>query len=66
METKKWWQSKSVWLGVLIVAGGIAEYLGGLPAGVSIPTALAGCLTIVVRFLTNQSIAGTPGAKPKE
>ncbi|MDP2728996.1 MAG: hypothetical protein Q8O55_00710 [Dehalococcoidales bacterium] len=66
MVKKNWYQSKQVWLGVVIVAGGIAEYIGGLPAGVSIPTAIAGCLSIIVRFLTNQPISGTPGAKPKE
>lgn len=58
METKKWWHSKSVWLGVLIVAGGVAEFIGGLPVGVAIPTAVAGVLSIIVRFLTNQSLRG--------
>ena len=53
---KQWWQSKTVWLGVLIIAGGIAEYIAGLPAGVSIPTIIAGCLGIIIRFLTNQPI----------
>ena len=53
---KKWYLSKTLWLGVLIVAGGIAEYIGGLPPGVSVPTIIAGALSIVVRFLTNQPI----------
>ena len=56
MEIKKWWASKTVWLGVLIVAGGIAEYIGGLPAETSIPLMVAGILTIIVRFLTKQPI----------
>jgi len=56
MEIKKWWASKTVWLGVLIVAGGIAEYISGLPAGTSIATIFAGILTVIVRFLTNQPI----------
>jgi len=54
---KKWYLSKSLWLGVLIVAGGIAEYISGLPVGVSISTVAAGCLSIIVRFLTSQSIS---------
>jgi len=63
---KKWWTSKQVWLGVIIVAGGIAEYFAGLPAGASIPTIISGCLTIVIRCLTNSAITGTPGAKVKK
>ena len=43
---------------VLIVAGGIAEYIAGLPAEASIPTIIAGCLSIIVRFLTNDSLRG--------
>ncbi len=65
MISKKWWQSKQVWLGVLIVAVGIVEYLASVPAGASIFTMIGGCLTIIVRFLTNTAIAGTPGAKVK-
>jgi len=56
MEAKKWWLSKSVWLSILIVAGGIAEYIAGLPAGASVPTIIAGITAILVRFLTNQPI----------
>ncbi len=48
--------SKTVWLGVLIVAGGIAEYIAGLPPGASVPTIIAGCLSIIVRFLTTDSL----------
>ena len=57
MDTKPWWMSKTILLGVLIVAGGIAEYIAGLPAGVSIPTIIAGIISIVVRFLTSKSIS---------
>ncbi len=56
MEVKKWYLSRTLWLGILIVAGGIAEYIAGLPAGASIPTIIAGCLSIVVRFLTSQPV----------
>ncbi len=54
--SKPWWKSKTVWLSVLIVAVGIAEYIAGLPVGASIPTIIAGCLNIVVRFLTGQPL----------
>jgi len=48
--------SKTVWLGILIVAGGIAEYIAGLPAGASIATIIAGVIGIVIRYLTTDSI----------
>ena len=56
MNRKHWYLSKALWLGVLIVAGGIAEYIAGLPHGVSIPTIVAGVLGIIIRFLTSQGL----------
>ena len=56
MENKKWFTSKTLWLGILIVAGGIAEYIAGLPPEASIPTIVAGALSIVIRFLTSQPL----------
>ena len=53
---KKWYLSKTLWLGIIIMAGGIAEYIAGLPAGASISTIIAGALSIVVRFLTKQGL----------
>jgi len=53
---KKWWTSKSVWLGALICLGGIAEYLAGVPAGASIATIVAGVLAIIIRVVTKQSL----------
>ena len=53
---KPWYRSKTIWLSILIVAGGIAEYISGLPAGVSISTTIAGVLGIVIRFLTSQPV----------
>jgi hypothetical protein len=53
---KEWWKSKSIWLGVLIVLGGIGEYLSGVPEGASVSTMIAGVLSIIVRYFTNQSI----------
>lgn len=57
---KQWWQSKTVWLGVLIVLGGIVEFVGGLPPGASVSTILAGIISIIIRFLTNQPIGKLP------
>ena len=53
---KKWWLSKLLWLGVLEIAVGIAQYIASLPAEVSVATIIAGCLSIIVRFLTSQPI----------
>ncbi len=53
---KKWYCSKTLFLGVLVIAFGIAEYIAGMPAGVSIPTIIAGCLGVVIRFLTKQGL----------
>ena len=62
---KSWYQSKAFWLSILIIAGGIVEFIAGLPVGASATTVAAGIINIIIRFLTTQSIAGTPGAKPK-
>ena len=56
IEWSKVITSKTVWLGVLMLAGAVAEYLAGLPAGTSVAQAVSGCLTIAVRFLTNDSL----------
>lgn len=53
---KKWYTSRTLLLGVLVIAFGIAEYIAGMPAGVSIPTIIAGCLGVVIRFLTKQEL----------
>lgn len=65
MNSKAFWQSKIFWLSVVVIAGGIVEFIAGLPSGASIMTILAGVINIIFRFLTNQPIAGTPSAKPK-
>ena len=63
---KKWWTSKAVWLGILMVLAAILEYAGGLPAGTSVVQAISGVLTIIIRFLTNTAISGgTQGTEAK-
>ena len=56
METKKWWQSKTLWMGVLVILGGVVEYIAGLPTGVSATTVAVGIINIIFRFLTTQPI----------
>ena len=58
--SKSWWQSKSVWLGVLMVLAAVIEYLAGLPAGTSAIQAVSGALTIAVRLITNSGISNHP------
>jgi hypothetical protein len=53
---KPWWQSKTVWLSVLIIAGGIAEFLMGVPVAAGAATIAAGILNIIIRTLTNTSL----------
>ncbi|MDP2729605.1 MAG: hypothetical protein Q8O55_03900 [Dehalococcoidales bacterium] len=63
---KSWKVSKTLLLGVLTIAGGIVEFIYGLPIGAPVGTIIAGIATIIIRFYTNTAITGTPGAKPKE
>ncbi len=56
VDVKAWFTSKTVWVAILTVAGGIVEYLVGLPIGVSIGTVLLGIINILLRFSTNQPI----------
>ncbi len=60
---KKWWQSKLLLLGVLQIVGAIAEYLAGLPVGVSIGQVISGILTIILRMLPTLPIEGSLAAK---
>ena len=56
MNTKKWYDSKTLWVNALIVVGGVLTAVAGqLAAGETI-TAL-GLLNIVLRLLTNQQIS---------
>lgn len=63
---KPWWQSKVLWLSVLMILGGIAEYIANLPPGVSIATIIAGVISLILRLFPTTPIAGTPGAKARK
>ncbi len=57
MESKKWYLSKGVWLGVVVCLGGIAELLLNLSPEASYTTMVVGILQIVIRAITNQPIS---------
>ena len=48
--------SKTIVLGVLMIGAAILEYWVGLPTGTSVAQGIFGALTIVIRFLTNDSL----------
>ncbi len=48
--------SKTVWLGILMIVAALLEYYNGLPAGTSWGQGIFGALTIVIRFLTKDSL----------
>ncbi len=52
--------SKTVWLGVLMILAAVIEFIVGLPAGTSWVQVLSGILTILIRFLTNDSLLRPP------
>jgi len=53
---KKWYTSKTLWLGVLMIATAVVEYIAGLPVGTTFLQGLSGVMTIVLRLVTNQGI----------
>lgn len=56
MEGQVWYRSKLLWLGVLEVGVGIANYIATLDAGTSVAAIAAGILTIIFRYLTRQPL----------
>ncbi len=57
MNSKPWYRSRTVWLGILMVLCSVAEYILGLPVGTSVTQAISGVLTIIIRTITNQPIS---------
>lgn len=54
-ETKKWYQSRTIWVNVLIVLSGVFfEISGQLEAGASL--SILGILNIFLRYLTKSEI----------
>ncbi len=48
--------SKTVWLGVLMIAAGVVEFIAGLPPGATWTQIVSGILAIIIRFLTKDSL----------
>lgn len=57
MESKNWWKSKLIWLGVLEIAIGVVNYVATLDPGTSASAVIAGVLTIIFRYVTKQPLA---------
>jgi len=59
---KKWYESKEVWLGVLLTVAGIADFIGGLVAAgpitwQSVTLIVSGVVAVILRvWFTSQSI----------
>jgi hypothetical protein len=67
MITKKWYQSKLVWIGILQVVAAVIEFITNQPDGVAIGVLISGILTIILRaYSSGTAIAGTPGARVKK
>lgn len=65
--TKPWYQSKTIWLNVIAVAVFVVTGLGAMP-GIDPSWApwfgfAVAVLNFVLRMITNQPIAGSPGDK---
>lgn len=53
---KKWYKSKAVLLGVIMILAAVAEYIAGLPAEATIAQAISGVMTIIVRIVTSKGL----------
>lgn len=53
---KKWYMSKTMWAGIAMVVGGVAELMMDIPANASVGTIIAGVVMVVLRFVTNQPV----------
>jgi len=58
MNWGKFLTSKTVWVSVLTVIGGVIEFLAGLPVAASGATVALGVLNVVIRYFTTDAIKG--------
>ena len=56
MNSKRWFYSKAIWVGVLMILAAVAEYIAGLPAQATITQAISGVMTIILRIVTTQGL----------
>lgn len=63
MPTKPWYLSKTIWLSILMIIGGVFEFIAGLPPGASAATIIAGIANVLLRLLPQIPVDGSLAAK---
>ena len=56
METKAFWQSKTIWLNVLAAIGGIVQTYTGFVISPELQGAVLIILNVILRFVTKSEI----------
>lgn len=58
-ESKKWYKSKSIWVGVITLGWGVLEYFGVVNSGLTPETTatILGILVVVLRAITKDEIS---------
>ena len=57
METKAFWQSKTIWLNVLAAVGGIVQTYTGFVVSPEVQGAVLILLNVILRLVTKSEIA---------
>ena len=57
METKAFWQSKTIWLNVLAAIGGIVQTYTGFVVSPEVQGAVLILLNVILRLVTKSEIA---------
>ena len=59
MEKKKWYESKSIWVGAIALVGGILQAIGFIELPISPETQIAviGLVGIILRAITGKEIS---------
>ena len=59
MEKKKWYESKSIWVGAIALVGGILQAIGFIELPISAETQLAviGFIGLILRAITGTAIS---------
>tara|TARA_Y100000310_G_scaffold220623_1_gene222171 strand:- start:2127 stop:2306 length:180 start_codon:yes stop_codon:yes gene_type:complete len=55
-NSKPWYTSKAVLLGILMILAAVMEYVAGLPVGTTVVQAVSGVLMIVLRIVTKTGV----------
>ena len=57
METKAWYQSKTLWLNILAAAAGVIQSFTGFVVSVEVQGAILIILNVILRLVTKSEIA---------